>query len=260
MYPFGYGLSYRNFEYSNLRLKNEFENIKLSFNIKNVGKLKGKEIAQIYVSQINPKIFKAKKELKEFIKVELEPNEEKKLEITLNREAFQYFNPETDKWSIEEGEYEILIGSSSRDIKLKDTVYIKSNDKNIEKKYPQVYITGNVFKIKDEDFEQILGSQIPPRILNLEDITVDNTLEQIKHTKIGKYIFDNQMEKMNKLLKEQNVNKATKIMMDMQKPLKKFYEKKSSGYTYEMVEELINVAKNDLDFNKEMDFLKLYIK
>ena len=66
------------------------------------------------------------------------------------------------------------------------------------------------------------------------------------------------MEKMQKLLKEQNVNKATKVMMDLQKPLKKFYEKKSSGYTKEMVEELLNKAKtNSEDFKCE--FLNKYI-
>lgn len=61
--------------------------------------------------------------------------------------------------------------------------------------------------------------------LILAQINEENTLEQIKETKIGKYIYENQMKKMKKLLKEQNVNKATKIMMDLQKPLKKFYEK-----------------------------------
>ena len=63
----------------------------------------------------------------------------------------------------------------------------------------------------------------------------------------------------NKLLEEQNVNKATKVMMDMQKPLKKFYEKKSSNYTKEMVQQLIHIAKNNLDYN-DCEFLKEYLK
>ena len=64
---------------------------------------------------------------------------------------------------------------------------------------------------------------------------------------------------MDKLMKEQNVNKATKVMMDLQKPLKKFYEKKSSKYTKEMVEEFINTAKKDEE-NFDLDFVKLYLK
>ena len=93
----------------------------------------------------------------------------------------------------------------------------------------------------------------------LEEITDENTLEQIKETKIGKLIYENQMEKMNQLLKEQNVNKATKVMMDLQKPLKKFYEKKSSKITKEMVEELIRIAKNNEDF-LDNAFVKEYLR
>ena len=85
------------------------------------------------------------------------------------------------------------------------------------------------------------------------------TLEQIKETKIGKFIYENQMEKMNKLLKEQNVNKATKVMMDLQKPLKKFYEKKSSKITKEMVEDLIRIAKSNENFENNA-FVKEYLK
>ena len=69
----------------------------------------------------------------------------------------------------------------------------------------------------------------------------------------------NQMEKMNKLLKEQNVNKATKVMMDLQKPLKKFYEKKSSKITKEMVEDLIRIAKSNENFENNA-FVKEYLK
>ena len=105
----------------------------------------------------------------------------------------------------------------------------------------------------------MLGQKIPDRYIKLEDISEENTLEQIKNTKVGKVIYENQIQKMNKLLQEQNVNKATKVMMDMQKPLKKFYEKKSSKYTKEMVDELINIAKNDLDY-KECKFANEYLK
>lgn len=105
----------------------------------------------------------------------------------------------------------------------------------------------------------MLGRSIPKRHLELEEITAENTLEQIKETKIGKFIYENQMEKMNKLLKEQNVNKATKVMMDLQKPLKKFYEKKSSKITKEMVEDLIRIAKSNENF-EDNAFVKEYLK
>ena len=259
LFPFGYGLSYTEFEYSNLKVNEQESKVKVSFAIRNIGKRKGKEIAQIYLSQEDPTIFKPKKELKEFEKVELEVGEEKQVEIILNKKAFEYFNPETNKWSIEQGKYKILVGKSSRDIVLEKEIFIESKDKNIEKKYSKKYYTGNVHEIKDEEFEELLGRNIPRRRLMLEEITDENTLEQIKETKIGKLIYENEMEKMNQLLREQNVNKATKVMMDLQKPLKKFYEKMSSKITKEMVEELIRIAKNNEDF-LDNAFVKEYLR
>ncbi len=255
LYPFGYGLSYTTFEYSNLNVKNNI----VSFKIKNTGKVKGKEIAQVYVSQCNPTIFKPLKELKGFAKVELEPDEEKEVNITLDDSAFQYYNVQNKKWEIEAGEYKILVGKSCESIELECKIHIDSKDEKPEADFPEVYRNGKIQNVTDEDFEKLLGQKIPDRYIKLEDISEENTLEQIKNTKVGKVIYENQIQKMNKLLQEQNVNKATKVMMDMQKPLKKFYEKKSSKYTKEMVDELINIAKNDLDY-KECKFANEYLK
>lgn len=257
LYPFGYGLSYTKFEYSDLKVQKENNKIKITFKIKNIGKIKGKEIAQIYISQINPKIYKPLRELKEFAKIELKPEEEKIIKINLPRESFEYYNPETKKWAVEEGKYEIQIGKSSQDIVLKEEIEISSQDKKIQNKYPEKYYTGKIQEITDKEFEQILGRQIPDRYLKIEEITEENTLEQIKETNVGKIIYDLQMQKMQKLLQEQNVNKATKVMMDLQKPLKKFYEKHNSKITKEMVKELIDIAKNNKE-TTNCKFLEIY--
>ena len=258
LYPFGYGLSYTKFEYSNLYVE-EKNNIYISFTIKNIGNIKGKEIAQVYVCQEDSIIFKPEKELKGFEKIELNPGEEKSITIVLSKEDFEYYNVETKKWEIEPGRYKVLVGKSSQDIVLEQEIDLKSNSKIINKKFPEVYKSGNIQNVTDKEFEQLLGHKIPQRHISLDEITEENTLEQLKNTKVGKVIYDNQMEKMNKLLEEQNVNKATKVMMDMQKPLKKFYEKKSSNYTKEMIQQLIQIAKNNLDF-EDCDFLKEYLK
>lgn len=258
LFPFGFGLSYTKFEYSNLKLDQEKDRIKVTFKIKNTGKVIGKEIAQIYISQENPKIYKPVKELKDFKKVELNPGEEKKIEIELPKASFEYYNPEAKKWLIEEGIYEIQIGKSIKEIVLKNKITILSKHEKVSKIYPEKYYKGDVQEVSDTDFEMILGSKLPERHLKLENITDENTLEQIKETKIGKVIYENQIQKMNKLLKEQNVNKATKVMMDMQKPLKKFYEKKSSKITKEMIDELLEIAKSNNEF-KNCKFLKEYL-
>lgn len=258
LFPFGFGLSYTNFKYSDLKITEINGNIKINFKIKNIGNVAGKEISQVYVSQNNSKIFKPIRELKDFAKVYLTPNEEKEIEINLPKSCFEYFNFETKKWSIEDGIYELQIGKSCNDIVLKGSITLKSNDEKIKKNYSKKYYICDVQNISDKDFEDLLGSKLPPRHLKLSDITDENTLEQIKNTKVGKIIYDNQIKKMDKLMKEQNVNKATKVMMDLQKPLKKFYEKKSSKFTKEMVDELLDIAKENKEYHN-CKFLKEYL-
>lgn len=212
---------------------------------------------QSKIGQENSKIFKAKKELRGFEKVELEPEEEKEVMIKISKDELAYYDVDQNKWNIEKGTYNIYVGKNVEDIVLKANLEIDGT--TINKEFPSIYMTGNIEDVSDTDFEEILGHKIPTRYIDLKDLTVENTLEQFKNTKIGKKIFDHEMEKMDKLMKEQNVNKATKVMMDLQKPLKKFYEKKSSKYTKEMVEEFIKTAKNDED-NFDLDFVKLYLK
>lgn len=259
LYPFGYGLSYANFEYSDLKINKLEENVEVSFKIKNIGNIEGKEIAQLYISEQNPNIFKAKKELKGFEKVDLKPNEEKEIKITLTSDDFSYYNIETKKWSVEEGKYDVLIGKSSRNIVLQQEIFVDSKDTNITKKYGKHYQNGNIQDVTLGEFEELLGRKIPDRYIKKENITEENTLEQLKDTNVGKVIYEHEIKKMNQLLEEQNVNKATKVMMDLQKPLKKFYEKKSSKYTKEMVDELLEIAKNNLEYN-DCKFFKEYIR
>ena len=105
----------------------------------------------------------------------------------------------------------------------------------------------------------MLGYKTPSKTINLNEINDENTIEQLKHTKIGKAIFEHEMKQMEDLLSKQNVNKATKLMMDLQKPLTKFYEKKSSIITKEMVDEFIEIAKNNANFTNNR-FVDEYLK
>lgn len=259
LFPFGFGLSYTEFEYSDLKVNIENEKVDIRFKIKNIGDVVGKEIAQIYVKKADSAVFRPDKELRDFAKVDLNPGEEKEVHIVLDRACFEYYDIENDKWQVEAGEYEILVGKSSRNIVLNDKIVINSDDVCVKKEFCEKYYTGDVQNITDEEFEKLIGRKLPDKVLKIEDITAENTLEQIKNTAIGKVIYDNQMEKMNRLLREQNVNKATKVMMDLQKPLKKFYEKKSSKITKEMVDELIAMAKKD-EFSENNAFVKEYLK
>ena len=245
LFPFGYGLSYTKFKYSKLEVDQIGKTIKVSFRIKNIGKVRGKEIAEVYVSQKSPVIFKPEKELKGFEKVELEPGEEKEVVIKLDKSAFEYYNVEQNKWSVEHGEYFILVGKSSRDIVLKEKIKIISSDKNISKKYANSYKIGNIKKVTDKEFEELLGFKIPDKTLRIEDATEYNTVEQLKNTRVGKVIWDEGMRKMHKLMKEQRINEALEVMVLLQKPLKKAILNHHNNITKEMVEEFLDLAKTN---------------
>jgi beta-glucosidase len=124
LFPFGHGLSYTTFKYSNLRLSAKAltpnELLKVRVDITNTGKVAGKEVVQLYVRDIKSSVARPEKELKAFAKVELAPKQTKTVTLTLDREAFWYFDVTRNTWATEPGDFEILIGSSSRDIRLKE--------------------------------------------------------------------------------------------------------------------------------------------
>jgi beta-glucosidase len=117
-FPFGFGLSYTQFEYSNLKLQVSGKKVSVSFSLKNTGKVAGAEVAQVYVHDVASNLPRPEKELKGFEKVFLKPGESKQISVVLDESAFQYFNDVLNKWVLEPGTFEIIVGSSSRDKKL----------------------------------------------------------------------------------------------------------------------------------------------
>lgn len=257
LFPFGYGLSYTNFMYSNLKINQNNTDIEVSFKIKNIGNVKGKEIAQVYISKENSNIYRAKKELKGFEKIELESGEEKEIVVHLNKDLFNYYDVKSKKWSIESGKYKILVGKSSKDIVLESEIDIESNDICEINNVPECYKTGHIENVRDEDFEKILGKTIPNKHINISEITDANSLEQIRETKIGKYIYEKEMKRANIFFEAQNVDKGYKIIQRLQKPIKRFYEKKNAKITKEIVDEFIKIAKENVE-NYDIEFVKLY--
>lgn len=117
---FGYGLSYTDFEYSGLTLKAEKgKNVKLTFSVKNIGKRAGAETAQIYIAPIAAQVDRPDKELKAFAKVEVGAGRSKKISLTLKPEDFAYFDEQIHGFVADAGDYEILVGASSEDIRLR---------------------------------------------------------------------------------------------------------------------------------------------
>lgn len=123
-YPFGHGLSYTEFEYSNLKITPETsedpeQTVEVSLTVQNIGNMAGKEVVQLYIEPVNSIAMRPIKELKEFAKIALEPGESKEVHFSLKEHAFAYYNSYLHDWHVESGCYGILIGASSRDIRLK---------------------------------------------------------------------------------------------------------------------------------------------
>lgn len=158
-YPFGYGLSYTKFLYSDLMV----EDNQISFKIKNIGDFSGKEVAQIYVRALDSKVFRPFKELKSFVKVRLQPQETKTINIELDDDAFKIFDNESMSWVLEDLDYEILIGSSSLDIHLKAKLHksgVTLNPK-LDKAVLPSYFSRNILNIDANEFEALYGKELP---------------------------------------------------------------------------------------------------
>ena len=148
LFPFGFGLSYTNFEYSKLSIsKNEIKDtdtVSVLVNVKNAGSIAGKEIVQLYIKDVESSMIRPEKELKGFEKVELQPGEEKTVSFTLNNRSFAYYNVELKDWHVETGEFEILVGKSSREIVLQDNIFVQSTT-IIKKTVHRNTLLGDIF-------------------------------------------------------------------------------------------------------------------
>lgn len=156
-YPFGHGLSYTSFAYSHILAEKD----KVSFTLTNTGNWDGAEIAQVYVSCKNGKVFRPKKELKGFAKVFLKAGQCKTVTVELDEKAFRYFNVKTNRWEVETADYEISVGASVADIRLTAQVHIAGTDAPQPYGPLDGYETGAVSRVDDRTFEALLGHPIP---------------------------------------------------------------------------------------------------
>lgn len=132
LFPFGHGLSYTEFEYSDITLSadeiKDSDILTVTVNIKNTGKRDGKEAVQLYVRDTHSSVIRPEKELKGFEKVSLKAGESKRVVFKLDKRAFAYYNTDIKDWYVEYGQFEILVGSSSADIRQKASVYVETDN------------------------------------------------------------------------------------------------------------------------------------
>ena len=158
-FPFGYGMSYTTFAYSDMAADEQG----VSLTVTNTGSVAGTEIVQLYTAKKNSELFRPAKELKGFARVTLAPGEKQRITIMLDDKAFRFWNVKANRWEIEGGEYELLVGASVADIRLceKISVHGTATVHPYEDRDLDCYYKGDVLHVSDADFEKLLGHPIP---------------------------------------------------------------------------------------------------
>lgn len=191
VFPFGFGLSYTTFEYSDIKLSadsiKDTDTVTVSFKITNTGDVDGAEVAQVYVADKESTIYRPVKELRAFKKVFVKAGESVDVELELDKRAFAYFNVNINDWHVESGEFDILVGASSRDIRLTATVNVESTVDAVVPDYretaPNYY--NNVAGITRDDFAAVYGELPNPEIDINKKIDIYCCLNDARHTKWG---------------------------------------------------------------------------
>ena len=207
-FPFGYGLSYTKFEYSDLRINSENVDftkeeagLSLSCKIRNAGTVAGAEVVQLYVADKTPNIFKAVKELKGFAKFHLEPGEEKEVSFVLDKRSFAHYDINRKNWEVLKGKYDILIGTSSADIRLNQTIQVIGTVDNVAYEKLPTWYRNPVGKPSVSDFETIYGTKIMPYVpQNKGKFTLMNTFNDMKNNFMVRIV----MKAMNQMILKMN--------------------------------------------------------
>ncbi len=243
LFPFGHGLSYARFEYSDLQLDRDVceygDKIRLQFRITNAGSVPAKETALVFVSHQSSKVFSPGKELKEFVKVSLAPGETKTVEAELDTAEFGYYNTMINDWHAESGTYRILIGSSSKDSRLEADLKLSSPEKppsDLREATPTYFeLPKGELIIPDREFEALYGSALPLHDGKIaKPYTLDHTLEDTKHTPIGKAMLFYAKMMVRKLEKVESGQSGMMLAMMQEMP---FYAMITSG---EISEKMMN--------------------
>ena len=236
LFPFGYGLSYTTFEYSDLKVSDK----EATFTIKNTGKMDGAEVAQLYVSKLSSEVFRPAKELKGFQKVFLKAGGSKTVTIPLDDKAFRYFNVKTNQFEVEGGDYQIFIGASVADIKLSGSVsVVGTNAPNpYDKKILADYYTGNIQAVPNAEFESLLGHPIPDGSWN-GTLTMNDALCQMYYAKSGlaRFVYRRLTGMINKSMAKGTPN--LNLMFNYNMPFRGIAKMTGGMCTMEMAEGIL---------------------
>ncbi len=211
LFPFGHGLSYTTFDYSNLIVENgladnaliELVNgasLSLRFTVTNTGNHAGFETVQLYVGQQNPCVPRPTKELRNFDKIWLKPGESAQVTLKLSERDFAYWNVDTHQWQADSGHYTLYVGASVADIRLQQSIELKTEHALKEKRNELApYFDPKNKTFTDVDFETLLGHPIPNPV-PLKPFHTNSVIAEIQSTRIGRKMKENMTREIFKTM------------------------------------------------------------
>ena len=218
LFPFGHGLSYTNFHYQNLTQSHQkatnSDRITVTFDITNTGQTFGKEVVQVYLKMEDSKIFREEKALKAFKKIALKPRETQTISIVLKPHDFMYYNTLANTHTLENGTYTILIGSSSRDIRLKTSLKLRNTEKSVtvpkEYKSLQSYhqLRDHNHTFTKEAFQKLYQKSLPQEATS-KKVTLNTPIGDLSDYRLGRKII----RMVEKNIHEQGITDETMIRM-----------------------------------------------
>lgn len=253
LFPFGHGLGYSRFEYSELQLSasriDEHDTLTVTLQVKNCGSVAGAEIVQLYVRDNDSTVFRPHKELKEFAKCLLQPGAQRTLEFKLPRRAFAYYNAEAGAWQVESGAFDILIGASSADIRASATVWVESAahsaaSEALKNQLAAYYrLKAAALQIDDATFTALYRAPLPLNQRANTAFDLNSTLSEIRTTFIGRQLYAAVLRKMQKMLPadtDPTVGKMVgEVVADM--PLRQLAMFSGGKLTFELMDGLIAI-------------------
>ena len=237
-FPFGYGLSYTTFEYSNLFVTEDG----VKFTITNTGSRDGAEIAQLYVGKAGSGLIRPKKELKGFKKVWIKAGESVDVEIPFDDKTFRYFSTVSNKWEIEGGEYQIYVGKNVADIVLTGTITKEGTIAELPYDIETLpsYKTGKVRNVHYEEFEKLYAKPLPEEKVGPLDI--NDALCQMKNAKSGlcRLVYKILKNNLDKSYEKGVPDLNTMFIYNM--PFRAISKMSGGMVSREMVESIVTIA------------------
>ena len=189
-YPFGYGLSYTTFEYSDINVEENGDKICVSCELKNTGKYDGAEVVQLYVKAPKEGVFKPERELRGFSKVYLKSGQSKRVEIVISKDGLRYWDITKNGWELEGGEYEFELCKDCETPKLsaKLNIYAQNTANSYSQRVNSIYSSAKISEITDEVFEEMSGLKIPT-IPPAKPVRLDSRFSDMQATFWGRIIY-----------------------------------------------------------------------